>query len=87
MKSIFQNIMAILILLFPSLISALTFYPIFFQPNAMVTKVSPLNFLPVPLPAQNLLANNHSLKAQCSFPSPLQTINHLPTTTKVSGQD
>ena len=88
MKSLFQIIMAILILLFPHLISALTFYPIFFQPNAMIAKVSRLN-LPsnFPPPAQITLANNHSLKAQCSFLSPPQTNNHLPTTTKVSGQD
>ena len=88
-KSIFQKVMAIIILLFPCLISALTFYPIFFQPNAMVTKVSPLN-LPShlsPPSAQCALGNNYSLKAQCSFLSPPQTNNHLPMTTKVSGQD
>jgi hypothetical protein len=41
----------------------------------------------LPSSAQSTLANNYSLNAQCSFLSPPQTKNHLPTTTKVSGQD
>jgi hypothetical protein len=83
MKSIFQKVMAILIFLFPCLISALTFYPIFFQPNAMVTKVSRLNLpshFSSPLPRLHwltIIVWKHSAPS-CRLPRQTITCQRLP---------
>ncbi|PMD19278.1 hypothetical protein NA56DRAFT_705865 [Hyaloscypha hepaticicola] len=58
-KSIIQKIMASLILLFSSLIYALTFYPIFFQLNAMVTKFESTVLLPDASPDKQSPANDY----------------------------
>jgi hypothetical protein len=89
MTSVLRTPSALLLLFCVPLISArLAFYPLFSEPNAMITRVShPLQPSTILQLLALLLTHTYSSKApQASLPI-RQTANHPTTIFKVSGQD